>query len=94
MPVFLISRFNMKDPARMKEYAARAVPMAQSHGGVYLARTEAAEALDGTFPGGRLVIMQFPDMARFRAFWDSPEYQELRKIRLAASDGDVWLVPA
>jgi uncharacterized protein (DUF1330 family) len=28
-----------------------------------------------------------------RAYWDSPEYQELRKLRHAAADSELWLVP-
>lgn len=94
MPAFIISRFKILDPDRMLEYSSRAVPMAQSYGGSYLVKSEAVEALDGSYDGRKLVIMHFPDLARFREFWNSPEYQELRKIRLEATEGDVWLIPS
>ena len=29
----------------------------------------------------RCVILEFPDMATFKGWWDSPEYQALRAIR-------------
>ena len=51
------------------------------------------EALDGSYEGGRLVIMFFPDVEKLRAFWDSDEYQEQRAIRRSISTGDVWMVP-
>ena len=93
MPAFVISRFRITDPERMLEYSSRAVPMAQSYGGTYLVKSDAVEALDGSYDGRRLVIMHFPDLKKFREFWDSEEYQELRKIRLEATEGDVWLIP-
>ena len=90
---FIISRPVVHDPELMQAYASQAVPLAQSYGGTYLVRTDDVTALDGEYDGRRLIIMHFPDIERFRAFWNSPEYQELRKLRLAASSGDVWLVP-
>ena len=94
MAAFVISRFKVTDPERMQQYSSQAVPMAQSYGGSYLVKSDAVEALDGSYDGRRLVIMHFPDIERFRAFWNSPEYQELRKIRLEATEGDVWLIPS
>jgi uncharacterized protein (DUF1330 family) len=91
--VYLISRFKVTNPERMQEYASRAIPMAKANGGSYLVRSESVEALDGTYDGKRLVILTFPDMEHFRKFWDSPEYQAIRSIRLEATEGDVWLVP-
>ena len=93
MPAFVVSRLTIKDPARMREYSTRSGPMAQAYGGTYLVRSQEVEALDGEYSGDRLVIMYFPDLNQLREFWNSPEYQELRKIRLEASTGDVWLVP-
>ena len=67
-------------------------PLAEKHGAQALVRTEHVEALDGKHDGRRLMIMSFPNIREFRAFWNSPEYQELRKLRLAAAESDVWLV--
>ena len=92
MPAYIVSRTKVKNQDLMKEYAAKSIPLAISHGGKYIVRTNNVEALDGSYDGRRLVIMEFPDVKSVRAFWDSPEYQELRKIRLAATDSDVWLV--
>jgi uncharacterized protein (DUF1330 family) len=39
-----------------------------------------------------VVILEFEDEAAFRAWYDSPEYQEAVKIRLAATDSRSTLV--
>ena len=90
---FLISRPVVHDDDLWQQYARQAVPLATSYGGSYIVKSREVSALDGTFAGGMVVIMRFPDIDQFHAFWNSPEYQALRDIRLAASTGDVWLVP-
>jgi uncharacterized protein (DUF1330 family) len=39
------------------------------------------------------VIIEFPNLSALQSFWDSDEYQELRKLRLRAAAGDVWILP-
>jgi uncharacterized protein (DUF1330 family) len=67
--------------------------LAKTYGASYPARTDRVEALEGSYDGRRLIIIQFPDLASARAYWASPEYQELRKLRHAAADSEIWLVP-
>ena len=38
-------------------------------------------------PGDRFVVIEFPDRAAIRRFYDSPEYQEIVGIRTGASKG-------
>lgn len=93
MAAYIISRVDVKDPERMKDYAARSIALAKTYWATYPVRTNRVEALEGTYDGRRLIVIQFPDLARARAYWDSPEYQELRKLRHAAADSELWLVP-
>jgi uncharacterized protein (DUF1330 family) len=93
MAAYIISRVHVKDPERMNDYAARSIALAKTYGASYPARTDRVEALEGSYDGRRLIIIQFPDLASARAYWDSPEYQELRKLRHAAADSELWLVP-
>ena len=92
MPAYIISRTRVNDDDLMQQYRTKALPMVKRYGGEYVARSTAVEALDGIYDGRTLVIMKFPDAKTVRAFWNSPEYQEIRKLRLAATDSDVWLV--
>ena len=34
----------------------------------------------------RLVVLEFPDVARARAWWDSPEYAPAKAIRQSCAD--------
>jgi uncharacterized protein (DUF1330 family) len=93
MAAYIISRVHVRDSERMRDYAARSIALAKSYGASYPVRTNNVEALEGTYDGRRLIIIQFPDLASARAYWNSPEYQELRKLRHAAADSELWLVP-
>ena len=93
MAAYIISRVHVKDPERMKDYAARSIALAKAYGASYPARTDRVEALEGPYDGRRLIIIQFSDLAIARAHCTSPEYQELCKLRQAAADSELWLVP-
>jgi uncharacterized protein (DUF1330 family) len=93
MAAYIISRVKVKDPELMNEYAARSIALAKTYGASYPVRTNRVEALEGTYDGRRLIIIQFPDLASARAYWDSTAYRELRKMRHAAADSELWLVP-
>jgi uncharacterized protein (DUF1330 family) len=93
MSAFIVSRIKVHDQGLMASYIAGSVALAAGFGARYRARTDQVTAADGTFDGGRVVIIEFPNLSALQSFWDSAEYQELRKLRLAAAAGDVWILP-
>lgn len=93
MAAFIISRVVVHDRDLMSKYIAASVPLAKSHGAKYRARAEDVVAADGEFPGGRVVIIEFPTLEDLKAFVYSPEYQEIRKLRLQSTESHVWIVP-
>ncbi len=93
MAAYLVSRVRVTDAARFEAYRAASRPIVKSFGGEYVARSDKVEALDGNFPGGRVVLMRFPDTAAARAFWNSAEYRKARELRLGAAELDLWLLP-
>jgi len=60
-------------------------------GGRFLVRGGEAETVEGQ-THARHVILEFDSYAGAQAFYNSPEYQENMKIRLANSTGDIVLV--
>jgi uncharacterized protein (DUF1330 family) len=60
-------------------------PIIAAFGGRYLARGGAAESLEGAIAAHRVVVLEFPDMARLKAFFASPDYQPLIAVRQRAS---------
>jgi uncharacterized protein (DUF1330 family) len=48
--------------------------------------------LEGSFPGPRVVIVEFPSFDRAKEFFNSPEYQAARQKRLAVADLNLIIV--
>jgi uncharacterized protein (DUF1330 family) len=69
------------DPVRYERYKQMAPPSIAAYGGRYIARGGAVEVREGDWQPRRLVILEFPDVARARAWWASPEYAEAKALR-------------
>jgi uncharacterized protein (DUF1330 family) len=92
MPAYLIANIRVKDPAGFEEYRAAVPPVIAAFGGRYLVRGGAQEAVEGDLKLARLVILEFPSMEALKAFYASPDYAPLLKLRLATTESDVSLV--
>lgn len=92
MPAYLVGEIEVTDPERYALYTARTPGVIATYGGRFLVRGGAVEAKEGAPPAGRVVVIEFPDMAAARRFYDSPDYQAILPLRLAASRGRLYLV--
>jgi len=92
MAAYLIAEIAVTDHETYAEYRARVPAVVAKYGGRYLVRGGAVAVLEGDGGPGRLVVLEFPDMAQARAFYDSQEYVPLRKLRQSAATGRVRLV--
>jgi uncharacterized protein (DUF1330 family) len=81
MPVYVIADVEVTDSEGYEVYRQQAPATIAAHGGRYLARGGETEVLEGSWSPKRCVMLEFPDMARFKAWWASPEYTALRAIR-------------
>ena len=81
MAAYLIANLEVTDPVAYEDYRRLAPAAIAAHGGRYLARGGATTVLEGDFTPHRLVILEFPDMARLMTFYQSPEYQPLVAMR-------------
>lgn len=93
MTAYLISQIRVTDPDRFQQYREASIPIAESYGATYRARSDDVLCLDGHHDGRRVVIIEFPDMERLKAFWNSAEYQAARQLRLGAAEIDIWSLP-
>jgi uncharacterized protein (DUF1330 family) len=92
MSAYMIVIARIHDRERfMADYAQDAAAMIERYGGRYLARGPGVP-LENVEPGAAVVISEWPDAAAIRAFWDSAEYAELKRKRLALADAQVLLV--
>ena len=72
-------------------YLRRIDTTLKPHGGRFLVHGKQSEVVEGTFPG-YLIIIEFPDLERARAWYFSDEYQDIVALRTGNSDGSVVLV--
>ena len=81
MSAYIIVEIAVTDPVAFEEYRRRAAATVESHGGKYIVRGGAAEALEGDPQPKRLVVLEFESVASARAWWNSEEYREPKKLR-------------
>ncbi len=91
MPGYLIMDADVTDPAGYEEFKRLAHAAITAHGGRYLVRGGAAEALEGEWHS-RLVLLEFDSLEAGLAFYRSDDYQAARQIRLRTSTGRVAAV--
>jgi len=82
---FLVDIREVKDMAKMDEYRSHVAPTVEKFGGRYLVRGGPFEVVEGTYQPVRLAMLEFPSMEQARQWYDSEEYRELKKMRLAAT---------
>ena len=92
MPAYLIVEAKISDPDAFAEYARRVPALVSAHGGEYIVMGGEQEALEGDWSGMRVVLHRWPDMATARAFWNSPEYQDAKRLREGKGEFRVILV--
>ena len=90
--VYAIAQLRFTDRAAYDRYQARFMEVFRRHPGTLLAADESPEIVEGEWDREKLVLMSFPDEAAFRAWAQSPEYQEISKDRRAGADTLVLLV--
>jgi len=92
MAAYVVVQIGVEDPARYEEYKRLAPPSIAVYGGRYVVRGGASEVLEGDWRPPRLVILEFPDAARARAWWASPEYAAAKAIRQGCARTQMLLV--
>jgi uncharacterized protein (DUF1330 family) len=81
MAAYLIADVEVTDPDLYELYKKDLPASLAPYGARYLARGGATESLEGGWQPQRIVIIEFPDMARLKAWYESAEYQPLIRIR-------------
>ena len=92
MPAYFIAEIEVTNPAGYDAYRPLAGASIAQYGGRFVVRGGKAELVEGAKEPARIVVIEFADTAAAKRWYDSPEYQEALKIRLANSTGRVILV--
>ena len=92
MPAYVIVNVAVTDPERYEEYRKLAGPTVTAYGGRFLARGGGAEVLEGGWTPRRVVILEFPSVARVKEWWGSPEYAVAKRIRHVTATTEMIVV--
>ena len=92
MTAYLIANIEIKDPHGYEAYASRTRAIIERHKGRFIVRGGAVHSLEGASDVHRLVIIEFPDMATARGFYDSADYQAIIDLRTSSSDAWLFIV--
>jgi uncharacterized protein (DUF1330 family) len=85
---YMIANYNIKDPATFQKYMDAAGPLAPKYNGKVIVFNTNATAVEGQ-PKSVMAIAEFPSLADAQRFYNSPEYSEAKKLRIAATEGSV-----
>jgi uncharacterized protein (DUF1330 family) len=92
LPTYVIYQADITDEARYEEYKANAGRSVVAAGGKYLVRGGDGEALEGELPASRTVVLEFPSRAAALAWYEGPEYTEIRKLRAGSAMATLYVV--
>jgi uncharacterized protein (DUF1330 family) len=82
---------SVRDPARLAEYGALAVPAIEAGGGRFLSRGPAARTFEGV-EKQRTVLVEFDSVARAVQTYQSPQYEAALVLLKGAVERDVRIV--
>jgi uncharacterized protein (DUF1330 family) len=85
MPAYAIFDVEIRDTSRYQEFMAQVKAALEEAGARYLARGGAHKVYEGDWQPRRIVLLEFPSIEAFEAFYDGPVYQGLKSIRDACS---------
>jgi uncharacterized protein (DUF1330 family) len=85
MSAYAISETEVYEQEQFQRYRDLAEASITQYGGRYLVRAVTPQVPEGEWPPeAQVVVIQFPDMARLREWYASPEYAEALALRQTA----------
>lgn len=89
---YIVNEIQVTDQAKFREYAEQVPATLAPFGGTFLIRGGKTESFGGAPVAGRIVVTEFPSLAKAKAWHESPAYQKILAIRNASSTSRVYVV--
>ena len=77
MTAYFVVELEITNSDAMKSYVNAIPAMITQYGGRYLSRGGPTELIEGGPEPNLIVIVEFPDKAAFKRWYNSPEYQRI-----------------
>ena len=86
MPLgYVIAQINVTDHETYPKYIAMVQPTIEAFGGTFIVRGGRSESYEGTPPGDRNVVIQFPSYEAAQSWYHSEKYAQAKALRMSAS---------
>ena len=86
MSAYVIAEVEVTDPGKFEEYRKLVPPTIDAFGGRYVVRGGAIDGREGGWQPKRIVVIEFDDMERAKAWHDSDLYAPARALREASAN--------
>src|SRR5215475_7336813 len=93
MPAYFVVQGEIKDEPRFQKYREAIVPFISRFGGRLVAAYGSVAVLEGEHDDRPVVMFEFPSMDAIHAYWNSPDYVPIKKLRDGAAALNIWAFP-
>ena len=76
MSAYIVVQVEVTEPAGYDEYKKMVPSSLAAYGGKFVVRGGACETLEGSWRPKRLVVLEFPSVAKAKQWWASNEYSD------------------
>jgi uncharacterized protein (DUF1330 family) len=83
-PAYFIAHITVDDVDGYRQYEKGFFPVLKPYGARFITYDDNVTVLEGEREGGRTILIEFPSDAVLMEWWNSPEYVELAKLRIAS----------
>ena len=81
MAVYVIADVAIEDFTQYEDYKRQTPSSITAYGGKFIVRGGATEILEGDWQPGRIVVLEFPTVARAKEWWASEMYAPAKALR-------------
>ena len=92
MSAYIIVEVGVKDPVKYEDYKKLTPASISAYGGRFIVRGGKAELIEGKLEPKRIVVLEFENSERAKAWWNSPEYSDAKKLRHATAESRMILI--
>ena len=92
MSAYIVVQVVVTEPAGYDEYKKMVPSSLAAYGGKFVVRGGACETLEGSWQPRRLVVLEFPSVARAKEWWASSEYRDAKALRQRTAKTEMIVV--
>jgi len=89
---YYVAEFELRDAEAIRPYSSGVAATFEPFGGHFIVRGGKVVGLEGTPPGSRTVIIEFPSLEQAQAWYNSPAYTQLRPYRQRSGISRTYII--